>query len=207
MKKFLFFVLAIAITVSNTTPTNARPTDRIYSLAGTTVKISAVENAKAVTVSMSGIQNDVVKITLEAANGDVFYEEEVTKMLHYSKKFMLADLETGTYQLVVRKNFTKTIQPFVLTENGVNLNSAELTEKLLPVVKQKGSTVDVNYLSSSPGKVIVSIFDNEGKLVFEDVKSGVTSFAKRYDLSKLFGGVYFMEVSAGGEIQYATLNL
>lgn len=207
MKKFLIFVMAIATTVSSITPTNARPTDRIYTLSGTIVKFSAAENAKAVTVSINGIENDVIKITLEGFNGEVFYEEAVSKTPRYLKKLMLSDLETGIYKLVVRKNFTKTIQPFELTETGVNMNASELSEKLLPVVRQNGKMVDVNYLSSSNTDVTVRIYDNEGKLVFEDTKSKVTAFSKRFDLSKLTGGVYFMEVLAGEETQYATLNL
>ena len=206
MKKFLILVLVIAASVAHINRINALPLERIVAAVGSTVKISADQNTKAVSVSITGIQGEV-KVSLESAQGEVFYEEEVFKTPRYSKKLILSQLENGAYRLVVKRNFSKTVQPFVITDNGVTMNAAELKEKLLPVVHQKGNAVDVSYLSEVAIDVSVRIYDNEGKLVFEDTKPNVTQFAKRFYLNKLFGGAYVMEVRAGDETQYTTLNL
>ncbi len=206
MKKLLILVLVISASVAHTTPINAFPLERIVASVGSTVKISADQNTKAVSVSITNIQGEV-KVSLESAQGDVFYEEEVLKTPRYSKKLILSQLENGAYRLVVKRNFSKTVQPFVITDNGVTMNAAELREKLLPVVHQKGNVVDVSYLSAVATDVSVRIYDNEGKLVFEDTKPNVTQFAKRFYLTKLYGGAYVMEVRAGDETQYTTLNL
>ena len=207
MKKFLILVMAIALTLSNTTPVKARNMERTFELLGSTVKISAEENAKAVTVTISNIQDEVVKISLESESGAVFFSEEVTKTPRYAKKLLLTELEDGAYKLVIRKSLTITAQPFVLTDAGVKLNNSDLNVKLLPVVKQKGTFVDVNYLSPSTTSVNVIIYDNEGKTVFEESDNKVTKFSKRFDLSKLPTGIYFMEVTAGGDTQYTNINL
>ena len=207
MKKFLVLVLVIATSVAHTTLLNAFPTEGIFAAVGTTVKISADLNTKAVTVSITNVQNGEVKVTLESAQGEVFYEEEISKTPRYSKKLMLSQLENGAYKLIVKRNFSKTVQPFVITDNGVIMNAGELKEKFLPIVHQKGNAVDVSYLSEVATNVFVRIYDNEGKLVFEDTKPNVTQFAKRFDLTKLSSGAYVMEVSAGDETQYTTLNL
>lgn len=207
MKNFLVLVLATALTLINTTQTIARNVERSYELAGTTVKISADENAKALTVNIINIQNDVVKVTLEGADGSVLFTEEVSKVAKYAKKLNLSQLESGSYKLIVRKNLTKTIQPFELSETGILLNSSERKEKFLPSIIQKGNSVNVNLLASNYTNVFVRIYDNEGRLVFEDANYVVFQLQKRFDLSRLSSGAYVVEVAAGDEIQYATLNL
>ena len=207
MKKFLILVLVIVASVANSVLVNALPIERIVTLSGSTVKIFADQNTRAVTVSITNIQNGDVKVSLENVQGQVFYEEAVSKTPRYSKKLMLSQLENGAYRLVVIRNFSKTVQPFAITDNGVTMNAADLKEKLLPVVHQKGNSVDVSYLSEVLTDVSVRIYDNEGKLVFEDTKPNVTQFAKRFDLTKLSGGAYVMEVRAGDETQYTALNL
>ena len=207
MKNFLVFVLAIALTLVNTTQTIARSVERNYVLAGTTVKISADENVKAVTVNINNIQNDVVKVTLEGNDGTVLFTEEVSKVGRFAKKLNLSQLESGSYKLIVRKNLTKTIQPFDLTDTGVQLNENERKEKFLPAIIQRGNMVDVNCLASNYTNVYVRIYDNEGRLVFENANYVVFQVQKRYNLSNLPAGAYVVEVVAGDEIQYATINL
>ena len=207
MKNFLVFVLAIALTLVNTTQTIARSVERNYVLAGTTVKISADENVKAVIVNINNIQNDVVKVTLEGNDGTVLFTEEVSKVGRFAKKLNLSQLESGSYKLIVRKNLTKTIQPFDLTDTGVQLNENERKEKFLPAIIQRGNMVDVNCLASNYTNVYVRIYDNEGRLVFENANYVVFQVQKRYNLSNLPAGAYVVEVVAGDEIQYATINL
>lgn len=207
MKNFLVFVLAIALTLVNTTQTIARSVERNYVLAGTTVKISADENVKAVIVNINNIQNDVVKVTLEGNDGTVLFTEEVSKVGRFAKKLNLSQLESGSYKLIVRKNLTKTIQPFDLTDTGVQLNENERKEKFLPAIFQRGNMVDVNCLASNYTNVYVRIYDNEGRLVFENANYVVFQVQKRFNLSNLPAGAYVVEVVAGDEIQYATINL
>ncbi len=207
MKNFLIFVLAIALTFSNTTQTIARSVERNYVLAGSIVKISADENVKAITVNINNIQNDVVKVSLEGSDGTVYFTQEISKTARFAKKLNLSQLENGAYKLVVRKNLTKTTQPFQLTETGVQLNENERKDKFLPSIVQKGNMVDVNCLASNYTNVFVRIYDNEGKLVFENSNYVVFQVQKRFNLSNLPAGTYVVEVAAGDEVQYATLNL
>ena len=53
----------------------------------------------------------------------------------------------------------------------------------------------------------VKIYDNEGRLVFEDTNYVVITLNKRFDLNKLSSGIYIVEVNAGDETQYATITL
>ena len=207
MKNFLVFVLAIALTFVNTTQTIARSVERNYVLAGTNVKITADENVKAVTVNINNIQNDVVKVSLEGTDGTVLFSDETSKTARYAKRLNLSQLENGSYKLVIRKNLTKTTQPFTLNDNGVQLNENERKEKFLPSIIQKGNMVDVSCLAANYTNVFVRIYDNEGRLVFENANYVVFQIQKRFNLSKLPTGAYVMEVEAGDEIQYSTLNL
>ena len=52
----------------------------------------------------------------------------------------------------------------------------------------------------------MSIFDNEGRKVFEEKNYVVFDLHKRYDLSKLSAGAYMVEVMAGDETFYYSVK-
>ena len=207
MKTFLGLALATTLAFTNVPQTMARDVEHNYTLSGTSVKISADENVKAVTIILNNIQNDVVKVTLENNDGTILFDESVSKTAYYSKKLNLSQLETGSYRIIVRKKLDKTIQPFELTSEGVQLNESERKVKFLPFVSQKGYTVNVNCLTSNYTNIFVKIYDNTGKLVFEDANYMVFQLHKTFNLSQLAEGTYIMEVVAGDESEYTTVKL
>jgi len=207
MKTLLSIALAATLTFTNATQTLARDTENHYILSGTTINISADENVKSVTIKLNNIQKDVLNISLENTEGTVFFTESVSATAQYAKKFNLSQLEAGSYRIVIKKNASKTIQPFELTNKGVELNQSERKEKFLPSVVQKGSSVRVNCLTSNYTNIFVRIYDNVGKLVFEDANYVVFQLHKTFNLSQLPEGTYIMEVVAGDEIEYTTVKL
>ncbi len=207
MKTLFCLAFAATLNFTNVTPTTASNVERHYTLSGTSVNISADENVKAVTITLNNIQKDAVKIILENNDGTILFVEEVSKTARYSKKLNLSQLENGSYRVIIKKNVTKTIQPFELTSKGVELNANERKDKFLPFVSQKGTAVYVNCLASNYTNMFVRIFDNTGKLVFEDANYMVFQLHKTFNLSHLAEGTYIMEVESGDETEYTTLTL
>ena len=185
----------------------ANNSERFVELAGSSVKISAVANTKAITVNVNNLVNDVLEVSLQDAVGVVLYSETVKNTNSFTKRLSLVNLDAGHYILVIRKNLVKTVQPFELTETSVIISENERKEKFLPNIFQKGNKLDINVLLGKYSNVHVLIYDNEGRLMFEETNYVVLDLHKRFDLSNLSTGTYLVEVIAGDEVQYSTVSL
>lgn len=185
----------------------ANNSERFVELAGSSVKISAVANTKALTVNVNNLVNDVLEVSLQDAVGVVLYSETVKNTNSFTKRLSLVNLDAGHYILIIRKNLVKTVQPFELTETSVIISENERKEKFLPNIFQKGNKLDINVLLGKYSNVHVLIYDNEGRLMFEETNYVVLDLHKRFDLSNLSTGTYLVEVIAGDEVQYSTVSL
>jgi hypothetical protein len=206
MKKLFASTFAIALSIFATSA-NAENVERIIKIEGTNITITAVENAKTVLVSLNNNANGDMNIKLEDAFGETFATDNVKPTTHFAKRYNLSQLETGKYRIVLTKNAVKTIQPFELTNSNIILNESERKEKFLPTISQKGKKMDVNVLLGNYSNVIVKMYNNEGTKVFEDKNYVVLTLNKRYDLSNVTAGTYIVEVIAGDETQYFTVNI
>lgn len=185
----------------------ANTSERTIDLAGSKVKIVAAANTKALTINIDNLSLDAIEISIEDANSDVLYSETAKNVSTYAKRLNLTQLEVGKYKLVIKKNLVKTIQPFELTETTIVMTETERKEKFLPNIAQKGTKLDVNIMMSKYDNVHVKIYDNEGRLVFEETNYVVIALNKRFNLEKLSTGIYVVEVTAGDETQYGTITL
>ena len=206
MKNLISSSVAIALSVFTFTA-QAENVDRSFTVEGTNIKITAIENAKTVMVSLNNTATGALTIALEDAAGTHYADETVKSSAHFAKKYNLSQLETGKYRFVIVKNALKTVQPFELTSTNIVLNELERKEKFLPVVAQNGNKMDVNVLLGNYSNIIVRVYDSEGKLAFSDKNYVVLTLHKRYDLSSLAKGMYIVEVLAGDETQNFTVNL
>ena len=202
-RTFLTTIFAIFLSIA----TFANNSERTIELSGSKVKIAAIDNTKAVTVTINNLSLDVLEISLESNDGDVLFSETAKNVTGYAKRLNLTQLQAGSYKLIIKKNLVKTIQPFELTETNVIMTQSERKEKFLPNILQHGKKLDVNVLLGNYSNIHVKIYDNTGKLVFEDTNYVVLTLNKRFNLEKLSAGIYMVEVNAGDETQYETIVL
>ena len=196
MKTNLFSALAIAATLL-TTNLNAGNIENTYNLGETTLTISSETNA--VIVNIGDYKNEAVTIKIEDAYGHQLLSETVKDAQSFIKKYNVSKLEDGSYNLVVSKKTLKTVQPFLIKNHGVVMSEFEKKEKFIPTVNFTEDKLNVNVLLGNYSNITVSIFDNEGRKVFDEKNYVVFDMHKRYDLSKLPKGAYWVEVMAGDE--------
>ena len=206
MKTRLFFILILAISLFTNT-IKADNGSFSYDLGGgTNVKISAIQNTKAIVVSFTNVTEEGVTVSIEGQDGLLVTDKVIAKP-NFSKKYNLINLGAGSYSVIITKKATKTIQPFELTANDVVLFETERKEKFMPSINQKGAKVDVNVLLGKYSNIKVNIYDNEGRQVYNDINYVVLNLHKRYDLSTLPSGAYVVEVIAGDDTQYFPIRL
>ena len=196
MKTNLFSALAIAATLF-TTNINAGNIENTYNLGETTLTISSETNA--VIVNIGDYKNEAVTIKIEDAYGHQLLSETVKDAQSFIKKYNVSKLEDGSYNLVVSKKTLKTVQPFLIKNHAVVMSEFEKKEKFIPTVNFTEDKLNVNVLLGNYSNITVSIFDNEGRKVFDEKNYVVFDMHKRYDLSKLPKGAYWVEVMAGDE--------
>jgi hypothetical protein len=206
MKTRLFFSLATAAVLFVNTLT-ANTIEYIYDLGGTRLTISTALAEKAVIVNATNTYNQDIIVTIEDKFGNVMFKDRSNQGSGFAKKYKLNDFEDGEYRLVVVKGTFKTIQPFKVNGNAVEMSKSERKEKFLPNVAVTGNKMDVNVLLGNFSNIHVRLYDNTGDKVFEELNYVVLDLHKRYDLSKLKKGIYFAEVTAGDETQTFTVKL
>ena len=196
MKTNLFSALAIAATLF-TTNLNAGNIENTYNLGETTLTISSEKNA--VIVNIGDYKNEAVTIKIEDAYGNQLLSETVKDAQSFIKKYNVSKLEDGSYNLVVSKKTMKTVQPFQIKNQAVVMSEFEKKGAFSPTVNFTENKLNVNVLLGNYSNITVSIFDNEGRKVFDEKNYVVFDMHKRYDLSKLPKGAYWVEVMAGDE--------
>lgn len=203
MKKSFIFVLALVATLFTTT-LSANVIENTFDLAGTSVKISSAE--KAIVVNLGNVQKENVSIVIANAQGEVLVNETVKDRINFVKRYNMSQLENGEYTMTITKKTVRTVQPFEITQKTLVMTEFEKKEKFLPVVSFEKNKLDVNVLLGNYSNITVTILDNEGRKVSEDKNYVVLDLHKRYDMSKLPNGAYVIEVMAGDETFYQTVE-
>ena len=165
MKTNLFSALAIAATLF-TTNLNAGNIENTYNLGETTLTISSETHA--VIVNIGDYKNEAVTIKIEDAYGHQLLSETVKDAQNFIKKYNVSKLEDGGYNLVVSKITMRTVQPFQITNHAVVMSEFEKKGTFSPTVNLTGDKLNVNVLLGNYSNITVSIFDNEGRKVFDE---------------------------------------
>jgi hypothetical protein len=204
MKKIIILAIAFAATfLANTTFAN--PMGNTYYLAGTTVSFSTTTD-KAIIVNLGNVKGETVTITIENADGIRLMTEHVKETVHFSKKYKVSQLDNGQYKMIVSKKTVRTTQPFDITSMGIVMVETEKKEKFMPVVSFTDNKLNVNVLLGNYGNITVSIYDAEAYKIMEDKHYVVLTLHKMFNVSALPKGIYVVDIMAGDEHFFQTIN-
>ena len=203
MKTKLFYALALAATLFTNT-LSANVIENVFDLAGTTVKISAAE--KSIIVDLGSVKKEVITIVIADADKNILVSETVKNRSNFVKRYNMSQLERGKYTLTVTKKTVRTVQTFEITAKNLVIATIDKKEKFLPVVSMNKGKLDVNVLLGNYNNITVTILDNEGREVTKDKNYVVLNLHKRYNLDELPNGIYVIEVIAGDETFYQTVE-
>lgn len=167
------------------------------------VRIATMADTKKFSLELSNIEPGATTITLYDVNGLALLNEKVGKT-HYGKVFNLANLPTGSYELVIETGNRDIIQPLELTIEGVDMDASLRTVYFAPIIRTNETSLDVTYFRGKMADVTVSIYQ-ENELVFEEDFDNVIKVERRYDLSSLPKGSYNVMVNTDYKTYYKEL--
>jgi hypothetical protein len=199
----LFFILFSFIFTAQVWANSA---ERIVNLEGTNLRISSVTDEKALRLTLSDISSEIV-VSITDNFGNVLLTDKLKPSIRISRKYDLSNVEAGRYTLTVSKKTSKILQPFLVDESKLEMLVSERKEKFIPVISLKNKALDLNVLLINYSNVHVKMFDNSGKLVFEETNYVVLTLNKRYDLAKLASGSYVAEITTGDDVFYHIIQL
>ena len=199
MKSKFFLSTAFAAAMFATT-TNATTVEPRFDGA----KVSISTTNKTLKVSLIAATTEAVVVKLENTEGVELVNETVNNKASFIKNYKLDNLEVGKYRLVIKRNGSKTIQPFELTPLGIALSTADREEHLLPTVVQKGDVMTVKAFAKKGENIAVRIIGNDGFQVFEKTFS-TEMLVKNFNIGNLSKGAYVVEVEADDETEYFTI--
>lgn len=167
------------------------------------VRIEKTAEAKKFSLELTNIDAAATTVNLYDANGVALLTEKATNN-YYGKVFNMANLPAGSYELVVTTTNRDIVQPITLTANGIEMDANKRTVYFAPVILTKNTNVDVSYFRGKITDVTVGIYHNN-ELVFEEDFENVIKVERRYNVSSLPKGTYYVRVSTDYKTYYREL--
>ncbi len=131
-----------------------------------------------------------VDISIQNKNGETIYTNH--QELETSKRYSLENLEAGAYTVTISNEIKSVENNITITANGLIIDfNANTTFK--PVFNINENKIDINYLAAGVDTKIY-IQENDKILHQETIKDSL-SINKRFDISELPSGVYYVIVS------------
>jgi len=118
---------------------------------------------------------------------------EIVEKGAYQRVFDLGHLPDGTYYFTAQDGL-KVVQQQVAVQGGfIRLQDRE--SYLLPIIHKRKDSINVTVYSGRLTDVVVKLYDDSGRLVFEEKKDNIVRFQRSYDLSRLQRGLYSLMVT------------
>jgi hypothetical protein len=144
------------------------------------------------------------KVQIVDAYGLTLHTTRLDSGEYLNKRFKLAALPVGTYDVVVRDEQGETRQPLLIGPNGIEADPALATRSFYPQVRLDQKLLTINYLNTAGSRVNVRLTDAAGNNIISDRLPGEPSLHRAYSLEQLPAGDYYVTVSGGNQLTHTT---
>ncbi|WKN45723.1 hypothetical protein [Tunicatimonas pelagia] len=177
----------------------------VVAASGTDTKISvrSLENeSKKALIRVASVgSSEQATLRIKDENGRTLYRETLNGEDAYMKKYDFSRLPSGEYVVEVRTANGTTKEAFSLNEGAAQ---AVYFKPAIKVEPQKVSVVFKNQINSS---VSLKLFDQDGRVLYEERVASQEKFAKGLDLSKLNRGQYSLAILGNNYVYTKSIDL
>lgn len=195
-------LLSLALTLSVSSIHAKTP---VY-LGKTQVNLEAQKDAKILTVALSEVGRSPILISIVNQNGEVLQTTRVKENQDRAYRFNMEGLNEGDYQIILSTDTKELVQHMNICKNCNNIEFNKLEEKFKPSFKFQNNMLDINVLNNGLDKVKVTLYNEEGVKVMEDVTAPGLNFGRRFDLNQLSNGRYTASMQLNDRTYYYSID-
>ncbi|WP_424584566.1 hypothetical protein [Tunicatimonas sp.] len=169
----------------------------------TKISVTSLENeSKKALIRVASVgSSEQATLRIKDQNGHTLYRETLTGEEAYMKKYDFSRLPNGEYVVEVRTANGTTQEAFSLTEGTTQ---AVYFKPAIKVEPQKVSVVFKNQINSP---VSLKLYDQDGRVLFEERVASQEKFAKGLNLSKLSRGQYSLAILGDNYVYTKSIDL
>lgn len=165
------------------------------------IKVSAIPSEKKFALTISNLKEEASISLRDGENGSVLVSEKAGAQSTFAKVFNLDNLATGKYYVSVKTSMQEIVQPITLTKYGVEADPNKVRKFYAPIFNiHSNQYVDVSYFAGKIDDVLVTIYNNNGAVVYKERLDNVLLVEKRYDLEGLPWGRYSIQVETEANV-------
>ncbi len=122
------------------------------------------------------------------ANYEIIFYENVDSEDVYSKRFNFKSLENGTYFLSVDDALKETV--FTLSIADSDISILKKAENFKPIYIREDDKVFMNFLNLEKEEVKITVFDSDGRTVYEEIVNDENKIEKVFNFSEAYEDTY-----------------
>ena len=157
------------------------------------VEIVQASYEKKISFEARGVQGKS-KVSLLDSEGASLYVTSWKDQTEVGKIFDLEQLPFGSYTLIFETEANEILQPFSIESRKIKLTAAERIVRYIPIITQKAEFLDVTWTNDQMSSLVIQIENENRELILEDKMKSVFKVARRYNVSRLASGTYFIRV-------------
>ncbi len=142
------------------------------------------------------------KLYLKDYDGTILFNTTLDKLTSYKKYFNLSEVENGIYFVETQTATEIKVTPIVKSNTGVALitNSTETIFK--PEVELENKLLSFSFRNTVDKPVTIKVLDKESIILHEEADILDTLITRKYDLSTIPAGAYYIYVTQNGKSFY-----
>lgn len=169
------------------------------------VEIVQASYEKKISFEARGVQGKS-KVSLQDSEGVSLYVNTWKNKTKVGKIFDLEQLPAGKYTLIFETEENEILQPFSIETHKIQLASSDRIIRHIPIVTKKEEFIDVSWTNDQTSSLVIQIENENGELMMEDKLKGVLKVARRYNVSRLTSGIYFVKVKTQKKTYYKEIS-
>jgi hypothetical protein len=180
----------------------------ISTLFATTLPVEDIiigNTTASISINWNHLTQQTIHVKILNARQEVVMEESVKNQTEFINQYLVSDLPSGQYNLVITQKGRRITQPFSIQHGALNLSETDRKVKYFPVFTQKNNQFDVSVFLSYSGTIAVNVLDEDKNKIFTRTFDNVSILHKRFSLDTAAEGLYKIEVMAGDETFYFSM--
>ena len=150
---------------------------------------------------LKDMNNEPHHIKLIDQEGYVLLNESIEDQDEYVKLFNLKNLPTGNYRLAIESDYKLILQDINVLRQQLTVDFTSKREFYKPTIRYVTPHLDLNMIYFEDDIISLIIRDENNQIAFKETIQKKGSINKRFDISILSTGTYFVEIKTE---QYTT---